>query len=98
VLPVRSEYVPTAQHSDAEVHATLYRKLPGLVSLLGEVTIDHNVPSHRSIRVLPPASPTAQHSDADAHVTLHSVLPVVLATAGEATGSHNVPSHFSMSV
>ena len=58
---------PTAQHCDAETQVTADRVLEG--GGLGELSIVHEVPSHRSIRTwaaLPPF-PTAQQFVAETH-------------------------------
>ena len=68
-IPSEVRVEPTAQQSDADVHVTP-RRSPAPVD---ELTIDHEVPSQRSIRPFwEPKfheSPIAQHSDAEAHVT-----------------------------
>jgi len=50
-VPKLAEYAPTAQHSDADTHVTAWRKLACVVLVLGELTMAHEVPSQRSIRV-----------------------------------------------
>src|ERR1700737_504310 len=85
LTPVSVE--PTAQQADADTHVTPERELLWVVLELGELTMAHEVPSHRATRVgrYGPGSspPTAQQSAADTHVTPKKMLVVALAL-GEA--------------
>jgi hypothetical protein len=97
---------PTAQHSsggDGDAHVTAIKALEPLG--LGESTIVHEVPSHRSISVCPKPFlssllPAAQHSDADMQATpaKTSIGGVLSPLFGELTIFHALPFQCSISV
>ena len=93
---------PTAQQSDAETHVTPNRRLFCEPRRVGEVTIAHEVPFHRSMSVssglAPVKAPTAQQSDADTHATSSRTLFAVGLVLAEVTMAHEAPSQCSMSV
>jgi hypothetical protein len=87
---------PTAQQSDAETHATPVSWLSVEARALGESTIDHELPSQRSISVLSamPATeeePTAQHEDAERQATPERLFSVAANAFGELTIDHELP-------
>ena len=64
--------------------------------MLGEETIDHRVPSHRSINgseVLSeyPLKPTLQQSEVDRHVTPDKRLSPAASASGEEMIDHDAP-------
>src|SRR5260370_33690441 len=81
VLPLNP---PTAQQSVAETHVTPNRTLACVGLTLGEATILHELPSHRSINVctallaLFQYEPTVQHPDSEKQVAPLILLPTVI--------------------
>ena len=97
-----SIWPPTAVQNEADVHATLMRKLPGGPEGLGVGWMTQRVPFHRSARVpagFPALSiwlPTAVQDEADVHATLLRKLPGGPEGLGVGWMAQRVPFHLSL--